>query len=346
MARIFKHLTFIDRRKIEKLLEEKQRPKEIAKVLRVHLSTIYREMERGKWYRTDTHLKEHKSYSADLAEQRYRTNLAAKGVMLKIANDYEYALYIEHKIADEKYSPAAVLGEIEAKHLPFKTSVCFKTLYNYIDKNVFARITNQDLPEREKRRKRYRRVRVKQHKRLLGESIEKRPENVAERETFGHWEMDTVKGKIGSKASLLVLTERKTRKEIITKLEQHSAQAVVDALDELEKKHPKDFSKIFKTITCDNGTEFSYAKEIERSALNGKKRTKLYYCHPYTSWERGSNETANKMIRRFIPKGRSFDNISLIEVKRIENWMNHYPRKIHKYMSAEALYLKEMKLLE
>ncbi len=346
MARIFKHLTFIDRRKIEKLLEEKYRPKEMAEILRVHLSTIYRELERGKWYRTDTNLKEHKSYSADLAEQRYRNNLAAKGVMLKIANDYEYALYIERKIADEKYSPAAVLGKIKMDKLSFKTSVCFKTIYNYIDKDVFARITNKDLPEREKRQKRYKRVKARQHKRLLGETIEKRPESVSERDTFGHWEMDTVKGKVGSKTSLLVLTERKTRKEIIVKLPKHSAGAVVNALDDLEKEYKDKFSNVFKTITCDNGTEFSYAKEIERSILSDGKRTKLYYCHPYTSWERGSNEVANKMIRRFVPKGINFDAITVQEVKDIEKWMNHYPRKIHEYMSAEDLYLKEMKLLE
>lgn len=105
------------------------------------------------------------------------------------------ASYIEDKIANENYSPDAILGEIEAKNLTFETTICPRTLYSYIDKGVFLRITNKDLPHRGKRKegRHYRNVRVARPPR--GESIEKRPAEIKRRETFGHWEMDTVVGR-------------------------------------------------------------------------------------------------------------------------------------------------------
>ena len=137
--------------------------------------------------------------------------------------------------------------------------------------------------------------------------IEKRPVEIAERNTFGHWEMDSVVGARGvSKKALLVLTERKTRKEIIFLLKDHTSAAVVKALDRLERKLGKKFREIFKSITVDNGSEFADWEGMERSRRSKKKRTKIYYCHPYSSWERGSNENQNKLVRRHIPKGRKF----------------------------------------
>ena len=169
-----------------------------------------------------------------------------------------------------------------------------------------------------------------------GTSIEKRPDEVEERKEFGHWEMDSVIGKRGkSKNSLLVLTERKTRAEIIFKLPEHTAAEVVSAVDRLERKWGELFKQVFKTITVDNGSEFADAEGLQRSIINeGEKRTKVYYCHPYSSWERGTNEVTNKMIRRKIPKGTNFDDRTEEEVESIENWINGYPRKIHGYHSA------------
>ena len=161
-------------------------------------------------------------------------------------------------------------------------------------------------------------------------------------------EMDSVLGKRGkSKNTLLVLTERKTRNEIIFKLPDHTDEAVVAALDRLERKWGADmFKRVFKTITVDNGSEFADAEGLQRSIINeGEKRTKVYYCHPYSSWERGTNEVTNKMIRRKIPKGTNFDDRTEEEVESIENWINGYPRKIHGYHSAGELFEEEVKQL-
>ena len=339
----YKHLTKTDRIKIETLYNQGKKNCEIAKILRVHESTISRELKRGLYIKRTTKLIDIPGYSCDLAQDRYENNLLAKGVAIKIGRDYNYAKFIEDKIADEHYSPAAVLGEIKRKKLSFKTSICVSTLYSYIDKDVFGRITNKDLLVKSTRKRKYNKVIKREHRRIKGVSIAERDESVLSRNEFGHWEMDTVKGKMKSKSSLLVLTEIKTRKEIIIKLPKHTAQAVVDALDKLEEKYQDKFHIIFKTITCDNGIEFSYAEDIMKSKLfKNKNRTTLYYCHPFSSWERGSNEVNNKFIRRYIPKYTDFDDYSEDYFKKIEDFMNNYPRKIFNYGSSEEFFIQEM----
>lgn len=341
--RRFKQLTITDRNKIETLFLAGLKAKEIASAVRVHVSTIYRELKRGMYMKLTTHLEQEVSYSCDLGQARHDTKMRAKGVSKKIASDPALAKYIERKIADEHYSPEAVLGEIAQQHLKFSQHICVTTLYSYIDKGVFERVSNRDLPVKSQRKRGYQRVHPRQHKILYGTSIEKRDESILSREEFGHWEMDTVKGKVHSKCSLLVFTERKTRKELIFKLEHHDAQNVVAQLDKLEKKLKKNFAKIFKSITCDNGTEFARAEDLERSCIyKNKKRTNVYYCHPYTSCERGSNEVANKLIRRHIPKGTCFDDISIEKVKNIEKWMNGYPRRIFSYRTADDMFKEEI----
>jgi len=97
------------------------------------------------------------------------------------------------------------------------------------------------------------------------------------------------------------------------------------------------FIQVSKT-RVDNGSEFLNSKALERSVKRpGIKRFKLYYAHPYSSWERGSNENANKLIRRFIPKGTDIGKYRHKDIQRIENWMNNYPRKIHGYKTANEM---------
>lgn len=106
------------------------------------------------------------------------------------------------------------------------------------------------------------------------------------------------------------------------------------------------FYSVFKTITVDNGTEFADCEGIERSCIYpDRKRTQVYYCHPYCSSERGSNENGNRMIRRMIPKGSNFDNKSEKEIKAVEKWLGNYPRRMFGFKSSNELYLEELKLL-
>lgn len=342
MGRRFKQLTRADRLKIEALDKAGHKVKEIAEHIGVHQSTIYRELQRGRYIHTNSDLTEEERYSPDIAEERYQQNLRDKGPDLKIGKDHRLAEYIENKIANEDYSPGAVLGEIKAKGMEFDTEISKPTLYSYIEKGVFLTITNKDLPVKGIRRKKNKKVRT-QARAAAGDSIEKRPDSVKTREEFGHWEMDTVVGKKGeSKHSLLVLTERKTRDEIVVLLFEHTMQAVVRALDCIEKKWGDLFSEVFKTITVDNGAEFSDCKGLEESILEDRQRTKVYYCHPYSSYERGSNENQNRLVRRKIPKGINFDDKTIEEIQEVEDWINNYPREMFGWRTAAEMFQDEL----
>lgn len=155
----------------------------------------------------------------------------------------------------------------------------------------------------------------------------------------GHWEMDSVLGKKGTKARLLVLSERVTRSEIIIKVQDGRAITVVRALDRLERELGDLFPVIFKSITCDNGSEFANWAGIERSVWKRKgQRTTVYFCHPYTACERGTNENINRMIRRHFPKGTDFGKVTAAEVKRVERWINTYPREILGFSSSADMF--------
>lgn len=338
--RTFKQLTFNDRLRIEVLLKAKHTPKEIADILHVHISTIYREIKRGRFEALNSDLTTEERYSPDIAQDKKNENLAAKGADLKIGNEQAFADRIEEIIINDGYSPAAALAKIKEEGYDF--AVCVTTLYSYIDKGIFLHLTNKVLPVKRKGEKRVYR-KTTQKRASKGESIENRPKEIDSREEFGHWEMDTVVGARGvSKKSLLVLTERKTRKEIIILLKEHTAAAVVKALDKLERKLGKKFREIFKSITVDNGSEFADYQGMERSRRSKKKRTTIYYCHPYSSWERGSNENQNKLVRRHIPKGFNFDNKTQGQIDNIAEWINNYPRRIFGYKTAEQLFNEEM----
>ena len=340
-------LTWTDRIRIETLIRADYRVIDIAKHIGVHRSTIYNELKRGQYIHRNSDYTEEIRYSSDIAQRKANENLKARGTQLKIGNDIKYADYIENKIVNENYSPAAVLGELKAhgREGAFTVKVCTTTLYSYIDKGVFLKLTNKDLPVKRKKKRKYRKLQRVQKRDTAGESIEKRPKKIDRRIEFGNWEMDSIIGKRGkSKNTMLVLTERKTRNEIIFKLPNGTDDAVVTALDKLEKRWGVDmFKRIFKTITVDNGKEFSDVEGLQRSAIRrGEARTKLYYCHPYSSWERDTNEVTNKMIRRKIPKGTNFDGCTDEDIAKIEEWINNYPRRIHGYRSAKELFDKEI----
>ena len=340
MGHKFSHLTRNDRYKIEALLKAKIKPREIAQILHVTRQTIYREIKRAQTDFLTTELTIERRYNPDLAHQLYLDNLSKKGGAIKLAKDYKFAEYIEHKICDDGLSPAAALASIELNGLHFDTHICRVTLYNWIDKDFFFRLSNKDLPIKGKRKKKHKMIRV-QKRPTLGESIEKRPDAINRREVFGHWEGDTVYSsrRNGGKAVLFVYTERKTRKELIVKMPDRSAASGIAAIGKLQERFGDQFNKIFKSITYDNGTEFSDIEKM-RSAIKD-----LWYCHPYSSWERGSNENQNGMIRRKYPKGTDFGKLSDKDIEDLERWINDYPRKKLGWKTADILFKEQLAAL-
>ena len=321
----FTHLTYNDRINIEKLYNKRKSVSEIAAFLDRPRQTIYNELKRGFYTTRDYEYRDIKRYSAYKAQKDYEYRLTAHGAPLKIGKDYDVAYKIEELICTKKYSP---YHAVIATGKPF----CVSTLYSYIEKGVFLHLTNKQLPEKGLRKKRsYHKV---QKAPIYGTSIERRPKVVDDRKQFGHWEMDCVCGALnGYSQSLLVLTERKSRAELIYKIQKRNLDNVAIVLDNLSKK--SDFEHVFTTITMDNGNEF---KDPDR--LKQNKKVQLFYCHPYSSYERGSNENANRIIRRHFPKGTTFDNVDSTEIIEAVNWQNKMHRKIFNGMTAEEVFNK------
>ena len=340
----YRRLTNYDRLVIEAYYNAGYSQIDIADLLGVHRSTICRELRKGLYEHLNSDYTTRQAYSSNLAQDYTDFQATSKGKELKIADDHALASFLEEKIAHDKYSPDAVLHLIRNDpelSTRFKVSISTTTLYRYIDKGLFLNLTNKDLPHTPK--KKYKRVRPVQKRSSAGTSIEMRPADIFSREYFGDWEMDTVKGvQKKTKGCMLVLTERKTRDEFTAKLPDQKAASVVAVLDELEDILGEDFSKVFHTITVDNGVEFSDFEGMQRSKFTSGNRTSIYYCHAYSSCERGSNENANRLIRRHAPKGTDLDQLTHEDVKDIQCWMNNYPRKLLGYRTSGELFREEM----
>ena len=190
---------------------------------------------------------------------------------------------------NHSWSPDACVGNALAKG-KFQRSqiVCTKTLYNYIDLGLLS-VINADLPM--KLRRNTKPAKVKKHKKKLGTSISERPSNIDNREEFGHWEIDTVIGKKTSDQDvLLTIIERKSRYYKVIKIDSKSSKPVNDALLDYIMESKTKVAEVFKSITSDNGSESSGLSDFESLVA-------VYFCHPYSSFERGSNERHNGILR-------------------------------------------------
>lgn len=343
-----KNLTYTQRLKIETLRNAKVPIKEIAIQVGVSLRTIYRELERGKYeHKTKqdhylvkgvldrTYIKSEVRYSATISQERYDYLCTAKGRPLKIGNNFEFIKYIENKVKKERQSACAVLGQMKRNNV-FNFSISKTTLYRYIELGLFENIVIH-----KKDRTVYRKTQAKRAPR--GTSIEHRPIEINERNTFGHWELDCVCGP--TKSCILAFTERLTRQELIFKIPNQKSNTVVTVINSLERQYGKLFTQIFKSITVDNGCEFSNVKGMEKSVFGKKKRTTVYYCHPYSAYERGSNERLNREIRRLIPKGSDLAKYTKQDISHVQSWLNNYPREVLGYATSQELFNEQLQLI-
>ncbi len=326
-----KHLTIMQRHTIEVLLRERVPVAQIAVKIGVHRSTVYNEIKRGSVELLQSDLRTKKVYQYDVGQRIREERAAKKGRKRKLKAGDPFLLEVRNWILDYRYSPEAALYRCTHKKL------CIHSVYNYIYAGLIEGVTVQSLPYARPKKKKSGTT-VKRPPR--GRSIEERPAYVLQRQEYGHWEMDTVYSCKDSLPCLLVLSERMTRQEILIKMKDRTSSSVIRALNGLERRMGTPaFRRTFRTITCDNGVEFSDFKMIERSCRTKGPRTVLYYCHPYSSFERGTNENINRMIRRFIPKGDDIGLYSTEEIRNIERWINTYPRPMFRGRSAHDLTL-------
>ncbi|WP_408868886.1 IS30 family transposase [Brochothrix campestris] len=341
------HLSVAERRMIQMLLRKKESHRSIAYLLNRSPQTINNEVKRGiitKRFRLKVNKKQStvflvRSYSHKKGQACYELKRKNCGRKYKWISCVAFIEYVTRKIAIDKWSPDAIVGYAK-RHQLFSDDemLSVKTLYHLIDAG-FLGVKNIDLNKKVSRQ--IKKQKSRKNKRILGQSIEKRPDIVDVREELGHWEIDTVVGlKNKADAVLLTVTERKTRFEFILKVEGKQASFVNKALLHLKKQCGSYFGALFKTITADNGKEFSGINELLKDTLA------IYFTHPYSSWERGTNENHNGIIRRFIPKGRSVSDVSDQLVQRIQTWMNNLPRRILGFQTPKELFLEEITKLQ
>lgn len=331
--RSFKHLNSFQRGEISALRKEGKTQEAIAQAIGCNRSTVCRELKRGTVTQMKTGRTTFEAYFPETGQAKYEDNRKACGSKFKLDDAIEFIQFAEQKILEDKWSPDAVCGFAERHNLFAGKRVCTKTLYNFIEHGFLA-VKNIDLPLKVRLNTKKRRIRV--NKRVLGKSIEERPSAIDERTEFGH-EIDTVIGKKSQDEALMTLTERKTRQEIIMRVDGKDSESITQALEALRKKYDSNFAQVFKTITSDNGSEFA-----ELATSLAAVETEVFFTHPYTSCERGTNERHNGLIRRFIPKGKAIKSVAEATISYAENWCNRLPRKILDYRTPEECFLEEL----
>ena len=221
------------------------------------------------------------------------------------------------------------------------TTICTSTFYNYVDQGKIEGFSKNELPLKSKRKTKNKKREGKTKSK--GTSIEQRPFLPEDRNEFGHWEGDTIVGSrtIPNSGAVLTLVERKTRFQITIKCHNRKALTIYKAIKKIKQKYPelKDYkiNDIFKSITFDNGVEFSKWKDIEKYL-----KTICYFAHPFSSYERGSNENGNKLLRIFLPKSCNINDYTDDYVMRANELINTKIRKILGYKSSLELFNIEL----
>ncbi|VOL67139.1 IS1239 transposase [Streptococcus pneumoniae] len=281
-----KHLTIDSRRLIERWKKEGKSNREIASLLGKVPQTIHTEIKRGTVRQCLGKGRFKEVYSADYAQQSYENNRKRSVKKSSLTKELKEKILHYH---NQKFSPEMMVQDLlyprKGKALKKQASTNFKP---------------------------------------AGQSIEQRPEAINLRLENGHYEIDTVLLTRAKNYCLLVLTDRKSRHQIIRLIPNKSAEVVNQALKLILKQH-----KIL-SITADNGTEFNRLFDVF-------SEEHIYYAHPYASWERGTNENHNRLIHRWLPKGTK--KMTPKEVAFIEKWINNYPKKCLNYKSPREDFL-------
>ena len=345
----YHHLTKDDRAKIQSLIEQLDENGKrlfnnsyIADYIGVNRSTITRELRRIKSKINVRSGKiKNKPYNADDAQNDYEFKRSMSKANYILDDFPKLKEYIENKILKDKWSPDAIAGYIISHELYKQdgfTSISTTTIYRAIHYGLL-KVKKEDtrrMNKFEKSGKYSKKGQLPDNK--ISFSIELRPDNINDRESFGNWELDTVISTTkGVHKCLMTLTERKTRFEIIGILEAKTKEEVIVKFKKIQEYLKKNIKSIINSITTDNGGEFAGFLEIIE--ITGAK---FYFCHPYASCEKGTNEKHNSIIRYFIPKSTLIENYTIKEINDICHWMNNYPRKVLDYFTPQEVLQKEL----
>lgn len=311
----YTQLTCEQRYQIYALMKASHNQTQIALIVGCHKSTISRELRRNRG---------RKAYFAKLAQVFARRRRRRSHVPRIAAKTWQRV----ERLLRQEWSPQQICGKLKREKQP---AVSPERIYQYVyaDKRRGGTLYRH-LRSQKKQRKRYggyiRRGQIPNRV-----SIEKRPQIVASKRRFGDWEADTIIG-ARHRGAILSFTERKSKLIRLTKLENKNAEELCEASIALLAP----LAAKVHTITVDNGKEF-----CEHEAIAAALQTRIYFAHPYASWERGLNENTNGLVRQYFPKKYDFSQITEAELQRVEELLNNRPRKTLGYRTPNEVFFKQ-----
>jgi len=317
----YKQLSLEERERLYALRESGMSFRQIARKLKRSHTTLSREYQRNAPYLYGEYIpiRAHNRYLKRGRKQRYKAPLKSPEILL----------YVREKLRSEQWSPETIAAKLK---LETGLTIHHETIYRYIyrKENKQYMLWNYLTYKRKRRQKWNGRTSKRENRIKNAISIEQRAKEVDSRSEYGHWETDLMESPRGKQHSLLVNIERKTRYIKIARIPNKKAHTNTQNMLRLLKKYNP------KTITADNGLENAKHEQISQD-LN----TKFYFCHPYSSWEKGSVENRIGVIRRYLPKGTDLGSISLKQIKQLEKNINNRPMKCLGYLTPLQALRKE-----
>ena len=329
MEKSRKRLTLNERIVIETLLKENKSKSYIAKQLNRNRSTITREVNNWVINTTD-------KYSASIADFYAKDDYLNKRNKDKI-DTYKNLKHFVYRGLLSGFSPEQIAGRIKLLY-PNDTimSISYEAIYQHIYKHrqsYLGKKLIKLLPYHHHKRRANRKFNIKRTRIKEQVNISQRPIHVDLRLEVGHWEGDLMIG-VGQKSAIGTIVERKTRFTFIVKIENRKSATVTQQFAKIMNTMPK---FIRKTMTYDNGMEMA-----NHQWLTQNTGMDIYFANPYSSWERGTNENTNGLIRRFFPKGTDFNKISIEQLKQAETALNNRPRKVLGYKTPNEMIKQEI----
>lgn len=330
MERKYKRLTYNERIIIQTLLKENKSKNYIAIQLNRNRSTITNEVNLWVIKPTD-------GYNAELAHWYALETNKSKRAEDKINSHPKLKMFVYRSLL-KGTSPELMAGQIKLLYPNDPVmSISYESIYKHIYRHrqtSLGRKLIKLLPYHHHKRRDKRKFGKKRNRIKDQVSIDQRPAHIILRQEAGHLEGDLMIG-VGQKSAIGTIVDRKTRFLIIVKINNRKSKTVTQEFAKHLNKQP---SYLRKTMTYDNGLEMANHKWLTQNT-----GMDIYFAHPYSSWERGTNENTNGLIRRFLPKGTNFNEVSLERLKQIENNLNNRPRKVLGFKTPNEIRNEEIK---
>ena len=317
----YKHLTAADRGAIEVLLREDCTVSGIAKKISRHKSTVCREIKDRSTPN---------GYFADVAQLDYEGKREKSRQDTKLSKG-ETRNYVLTRL-QKGWSPEQISGWM--KRFGREDRVCHETIYKFVYEDDYCKREKIYQYLRYGRKKRQKWSGSRKHRCKIPNrvNIEQRPKIVEERVELGHWEGDSVV--YAEKKAVNTMNELVSGLAVFTKLDRKTAELTKRAMTEVLNHH------VSKTTTVDNGTEF-----MGHEGITEETGVQVYFCDPYSSWQRGANENVNMLLRGYLPKKANIGNLTQGDLDDIAWELNHRPRKRLGYLTPAEVYQRELSKL-